>query len=202
MSRTVTRRSVLKGLAQSAASVLLLENALAARSYAANEKLNLAHIGVGGRGTELLGSFCTQANVVALCDVNKSKAQRMFDKFPAAPRFEDFRKMLDEKAKEIDAVVVATPDHTHAVAAVAAMKAGKHVYVEKPMAGCVYEARVMRETAEKQKVATQMGNQGSSSGQFRRGVELIQDGALGEIKEVYVWNCGGGADVRDIPKDT
>jgi len=202
MKGSVSRRSVLKGLAQGGVGLVLLRNALSARSYAANEKLNIALIGVGGRGKWFVDTIPKVENVVAFCDVNASKAAAAYKEFPNIPKYADFRKMFDEKAKEIDAVIVATPDHTHAIAAVTAMKAGKHVFVEKPMAGCVYEARVMRETAGKQKVATQMGNQGSSSGQFRRGVELIQDGALGEIKEVYVWNCGGGADVRDLPKDT
>lgn len=98
--------------------------------------------------------------------------------------------------------VVATPDHTHAIASVTAMKAGKHVFVEKPMAGCPYEARVMQRTAEQTKVATQMGNQGSASGQFLRGVELIEEGALGEIQEVYVWNGQGGPDTKQAPGGT
>ncbi|HUT37498.1 MAG TPA: Gfo/Idh/MocA family oxidoreductase [Planctomycetota bacterium] len=178
---------------------LLLANARAARTYAANDKLNIALIGVGGRGKWYADVMFRQANVVAFCDVNESKATAARREHPDVPMFHDFRVMLD-KQKEIDGVIVATPDHTHAIAAVAAMKAGKHAFVEKPLCGCVYEARTMREVAEKHKVATQMGNQGSSGGQFRRGVELIQDGVLGDIKEVYVWNSGGGQDYKQPPQ--
>jgi hypothetical protein len=195
-----SRRSFLRRAATSAAGVVLLKNALSARAYAANDKLNLAHIGCGGRGTELIGSFCNLGTIVAMCDVNKSKAQRMFEKFPDVPKFEDFRKMLDEKAKEIDAVVVATPDHIHAVASAAAIRAGKHVYTEKPLTRLVSEARALRELATKHKVATSMGNQGTGSGPYRRALELIQNGALGPVKAVYVWNDQGGQNQRELPQ--
>jgi len=182
--------------------VLILANSRSARTFAAHEKLNIALIGVGGRGKWFVDTIPKTENVVALCDVNESKAEAAYKLLPNQPRYHDFRKMLDEMNKQIDAVTVATPDHTHAIAAVTAMKAGKHAFVEKPMAGCPYEARVMRQTAEKMKVSSQMGNQGSSSGAFRRGVELVQDGALGEVKEAYVWNSGGGPDIKEAPKDT
>jgi len=179
---------------------LLLASSRSARTFAANAKLNVALIGVGGRGKWYADVIPKQANVVALCDVNESKATKAYKAHPDLPKFHDFRVMLDKMDKEIDGVIAATPDHTHAVAAVTAMKAGKHAFVEKPLCGCVYEARRMRETAEKHKVATQMGNQGSSGGQFRRGVELIQDGVLGDIREVFIWNSGGGADKKELPK--
>jgi hypothetical protein len=202
MNRAITRRTALKRLAQGGVGLVLLKNGLSARAYAANEKLNLAHVGCGGRGKELVDGFAKMENLVTLCDVNQSKAAAVYKEYPNVPKYDDFRKMLDEMAKQIDAVVVATPDHTHAIASVTAMKAGKHVYCEKPLTGCVYEARAMRQTAEKQKVATQMGNQGSSSGQFRRGVELIQDGVLGEVREVYGFKDSGGADHKEVPKET
>ncbi|MCY3024512.1 MAG: Gfo/Idh/MocA family oxidoreductase [Planctomycetota bacterium] len=200
MNRTISRRSVLKGFAQGGIGLLLLKNGLSARTYAANEKVNVAHVGCGGRGAELIGSFANAATIVAMCDVNKSKAQRVFEQFPNVPKFEDFRKMLDEKAKEIDAVVVATPDHIHAVASAAAMRAGKHVYTEKPLTRLVQEARVLRELAKKQKVATSMGNQGTGAGPYRRAMELIQNGALGPIKAVYVWNDQGGQGQKQAPE--
>ena len=142
----------------------LLANSRSARSFAANRKLNIALIGVGGRGKWYADVIPKQANLVAMCDVNDSKATAAYRAHPDVPKFHDFRVMLGKMHKEIDGVIVATPDHTHAAAAVTAMKAGKHAFVEKPLCGCVYEARKMREMAEKHKVATQMGNQGSSGG--------------------------------------
>ena len=200
MNNKITRRCVLQGLAQSAAGVLLLENSISARTYAANEKVNVALIGVGGRGSWYAEVIPKQANVVAMCDVNESKAQAAYRAMPDVPKFHDFREMLDKMQKQIDGVIVATPDHIHAIAAVTAMKAGKHAFVEKALCGCVHEARTMRQVAQQQKVATQMGNQGSSGGQFRRGVELIEDGVLGEVKEVYIWNSGGGQDYKQPPE--
>lgn len=172
----------------------------AARTYAANGKLNIALIGVGGRGKWYADVIPRQANVVAFCDVNESRAQATFKEHPDTPRFDDFRVMLDKMGKGIDGVIVSTPDHTHATAAAGAMMAGKHAFVEKPLCGCVHEARRLRELAAKHKAATQMGNQGSSGGQFRRGIELIEDGVLGEIREVYIWNSGGGADKKEPPQ--
>ena len=198
MSGSISRRDFARRAALGTGALLLV-NARAARTYAANDKLNIALIGVGGRGKWYADVMFKQANVVAFCDVNESKAQAACKDHPDTPLFHDFRVMLD-KQKEIEGVMVATPDHIHAVAAVTAMKAGKHAFVEKALCGCVFEARTMREVAAKQKVATQMGNQGSSGGQFRRGVELIQDGVLGDIKEVYVWNSGGGADKKTPPE--
>ncbi|KPK48836.1 MAG: hypothetical protein AMK72_05940 [Planctomycetes bacterium SM23_25] len=141
-----------------------------------------------------------QANVVALCDVNEKRAQAAYKALPNVPKYHDFRKMLDKMHKQMDGVIVATPDHTHAVITVAVLKAGRHVFCEKPLTGCVHEARVVRQVAAKCKLATRMGNQGSASAQFRRGVELIEDGLLGEIREAYVWCEGGGPDAKETPK--
>ncbi len=195
-----TRRNFLLSAALGGTGLVVLSDSRSAWSYVANEKLNVALIGVGGRGKWYADVIPKQANVVALCDVNESKAQAAYRDLPDVPKFQDFREMLHRMQKQIDGVIVATPDHTHAIAAVTAMKAGKHAMVEKPLCGCVHEARMMRETAEKQRVATQMGNQGSSGGQFRRGVELIEDGVLGDVKEVYIWNSGGGQDYQQPPQ--
>ena len=198
----MNRRSFLRRTAAGAAGLVVLRDARSARGAEANSKLNLAHVGCGGRGRELIHStFSKSETIVAMCDVNQSKATEMFKAFPDVPKFQDFRVMLDEKGKEIDAVVVAVPDHSHATASACAIRAGKHVYTEKPLTRTVSESRTLRELARKHKVATSMGNQGTASGQFRRAIELIRDGVLGEIKEVHVWNCGGGANHPEAPKE-
>jgi hypothetical protein len=196
------RREFLRGAAAAGAGLVILSSSRAAFSFAANEKINVALVGVGGRGRWFVDEVPKIENVVAMCDVNQSKASYAYKLFPDLPKFEDFRVMLDKMDRQIDAVIVATPDHTHAVISVAAMKAGKHVFTEKPLSRTVHEARAMRLTAEAQNVATQMGNQGSSSGQFRRGVELIQEGALGQIREIYVWNSSSGANRTSPPEGT
>ena len=200
MKRTLSRRSVLKGIAQGGLGLLILRNPLSARAYAANGKLNLAAVGCGGRGRELLLTFCARANIVAMADVNDSRATEMYRKFPDVPKFKDFRKMLDEKGKEIDAVTVATPDHVHAVISAAAIRAGKHVYTEKPMTRLVQESRVLRDLAREKKVATSMGNQGTGSGPYRRALELIQNGTLGRITAIHTWNDQGGQGWKIAPE--
>jgi predicted dehydrogenase len=165
-----------------------------------NEKLNLAGIGVGGQGGWDIGE-CASQNVVALCDVDDRRAAGSFTRFPKAKRFRDFRKMLDAMGGQIDAVVVGTPDHTHAPAAVRAMRMGKHCYCEKPLAHCVAEVRTMIELAKKNKLATQMGTQIHAQANYRRVVELVQGGAIGPVGEVHVWHpvaYGGG----DRPTET
>ena len=152
-----------------------------------NEKLNIACIGVDGKGSSDTDHAGRLANVVALCDIDDEKLNKKAKSFPKAKTYNDFRKLLDEMGKSIDAVTVSTPDHTHAVAAIMAMKMGKHVYCQKPLTHTVFEARAMRETAAKYKVATQMGNQGSASDKLREAVEVVQSGAIGHVREVHVW---------------
>ncbi|HEX40737.1 MAG TPA: Gfo/Idh/MocA family oxidoreductase [Phycisphaerales bacterium] len=151
-----------------------------------SEKLNIAGIGVSGRGGGVLQGVESQ-NIVALCDVDWAHAAGTFKRYPNARQYKDFRVMLDKEARNIDAVTVATPDHVHAVAAIAAMKLGKHVYCEKPLAHSVFEARKMAEVAREMKVATQMGNQGQASEETRLMCEFIWDGAIGPVREVHVW---------------
>jgi len=192
MQTQFSRRSFLRSSAFCGAAFLLLPTARLARAYAANAKLNVAGIGVGGQGRGDLDNIARLGeHVVGLCDADRQRAGDVFQKYPRAKAFTDFRRMLDELDRQIDAVVVATPDHTHAVAAVAAMNRGKHVYCEKPLTRTVYEARVMRLTAQKQKVVTQMGNQGSASDGLRRAVELVWSGVIGEVREAHVWFDGG-----------
>lgn len=150
-----------------------------------NEKLNIAAIGAGGQAATDIGG-CAGENIVALCDVDRKRLEERGAKFPKARLFRDYRQMI-ESMKEIDAVIVSTPDHHHAPAAVMAMRLGKHVYCQKPMSHSVWEARLMREVAAKTKVVTQMGNQGHAYDSTRRLVELVQAGAIGEVREVHVW---------------
>jgi predicted dehydrogenase len=152
-----------------------------------NGKINIACIGVGGKGSSDTDQAGEVGNIVALCDIDDHTLERKAKKFPEAKKYNDFRKMLHEMDKEIDAVTVSTPDHTHAAAAVMAMKMKKHVYCQKPLTHTVYEARLMRETAQKNKVATQMGNQGTASNGLRRAVEIIRAGVIGPVREVHVW---------------
>ncbi len=149
-------------------------------------KLNIAGIGVGGQGAGDLMNLAGE-NIVALCDVDERQAGGTFNKFPNARKYKDFRVMLDKEHKNIDAVVVATPDHTHAVAAMAAIKAGKHVFCEKPLTHSMYEAREVAKAAREAKVATQMGNQGHSGEGIRLICEWIWDGAIGTVREVHAW---------------
>ncbi|MCK4292829.1 MAG: Gfo/Idh/MocA family oxidoreductase [Planctomycetes bacterium] len=202
MRSRVNRRAFLRNTALGGAGLLILKDSRLAFGYKANEKLNVALVGVAGRGSWFVGAIPRLGeNVVAMCDVNERKAEGAFKAIPKARKFNDFRRMLDEMDKEIDAVVVATPDNTHAVASARAMKMGKGVLCEKPLTHDVYEARSLRATAAKYKVATQMGNQGTASRGFREAAEIIQAGVLGEVREVHAWNTGGGAGERPRPTD-
>jgi predicted dehydrogenase len=152
-----------------------------------SEKLNLAGIGVAGQGGSDLTQFHNlEQNIVALCDVDWAHADGSFRKYPKARAWKDYRKMLDEQ-KDIDAVVVATPDHQHAFATMHALRLGKHVYCEKPLTHSVWEARQIARAAREHKIATQMGNQGQASEETRRLCEMLWDGAIGPVREVYIW---------------
>ncbi|HEX4129418.1 MAG TPA: Gfo/Idh/MocA family oxidoreductase [Pirellulales bacterium] len=153
----------------------------------ANDRIRIACIGVGGKGSSDSDHAGEIGDVVAICDCDDKPLSKKAEKYPKAKKFNDYRKMLDEMASGIDAVTVSTADHSHAPASLMAMRLGKHVYCQKPMTHSVYEARLMRETAAKMKVATQMGNQGTASDGLRRGVEIIQAGVLGPVREVHVW---------------
>ena len=151
-----------------------------------NSKLNLAGIGIGGQGAADLDEMRSE-NIVALCDVDSDYAARTFKKYPGAKRYQDFREMFDQE-KSLDAVVVGTPDHIHAVASMAAIRRGKHVYCEKPLTRTVQEARALARAAREAKVATQMGNQGMAFEGNRLINEWIWDGAIGPVREVHVWS--------------
>ena len=153
-----------------------------------NEKLNFAAIGSGGQGASNLGAAAPTENIVALCDVDDRRAGPTFKRFPNAPTYRDFRKMLDKEGKNIDAVIVATPDHMHASAAMWCMERGKSVYVQKPLVRTIWEARQLRAAANKYKVASQMGNQGYSNEGTRQAAEIVWNGDLGNVTEVHAWS--------------
>jgi predicted dehydrogenase len=203
-----TRRSFVKTMSLGTAGTLLLGTAACSNEIRAHnrsvrkyvwpsDKLNVAVVGVAGRGKSNINAIKDlDVNIVALCDVDwRERVQKTFEEFPNAKRYTDFRKML-EKEKNIDAVVVATPDHTHGVIASMAIQMGKHVYCEKPLAHSVFETRELTRLAKEYGVQTQMGNQGHSSEEIRRLCEWVDAGLVGAVTEVHAW-CdrpqGGGS---------
>ncbi|MCY2993607.1 MAG: Gfo/Idh/MocA family oxidoreductase [Planctomycetota bacterium] len=201
----ISRRDFLCRSAATIATFTVLPGSVLGRDgqKSPSERLNIAGVGVGGMGSHNLKQ-CSAENIVALCDVDQVYAANTFKAYPQAKIYRDFRELLD-KQKDIDAVIVATPDHTHAVIALAAIKSGKHVYVQKPMAHSAYEARVLTEAARQHKVATQMGNQGHSGDGIRLVCEWIWSGAIGAVQEVHAWTnrpvWPQGIEV-ERPKDT
>lgn len=184
MNAPITRRGFVRRTAF--ASAALAFPFVASRNvYGANSKLNIAAIGAGGKGGVDIG-YCAGENIVALCDVDQKNAEGTFRKFPQAKRYKDFRVMFEQQ-KDIDAVTISTPDHTHFHATTLALKNRKHVYLQKPMTHTVWEARTLTQLAKKAKVVTQMGNQGHSEVSSRRLVELIRSGVLGQVTEAHVW---------------
>lgn len=160
-------------------------------SCSPNNRLNIAVIGVGGRG-EASWSEVPAENIVALCDVDEKRAAEGFNAFPNAKKYKDFRKMFDEMANEIDAVIIATPDHTHFPASMAAMQLGKHVFVEKPLAHNIWQLRTMKKAAKYYGIVSQMGNQGHTTNGIRLIKEWYEAGVLGQVKEVHGWLSGYG----------
>jgi predicted dehydrogenase len=166
-----------------------------------SEKLNVASIGIAGMGGSDVGQVSTE-NIVALCDVDWKHAGGTFKRFPKAKKYRDFRKMLDAEAKNIDAVTVSTPDNIHAVAAMMAIKMGKHVYCQKPLAHDVLEVRRLTEAARRHKVMTQMGIQLHATRQLKLLVEMIKSGVIGKVRKVDIWsgkNWGGGTRPKETP---
>ena len=192
MKARLSRRRLLSSVSAAGVGVWLSggEGRGAESGTSPNERLNVAVVGCGGQGGEnlkIVGEKDAGTNIVALCDVDERLAAAAFEKFPKARRFRDFRKMFDAVHAQIDAVVVSTPDHMHAPISLAAMRAGKHVYCEKPLCWCIAEARRMAETAKQYKVATQMGTQGMADAGSRAGVEIVRSGVLGAVREMHVW---------------
>ncbi|MCE9567238.1 MAG: Gfo/Idh/MocA family oxidoreductase [Planctomycetes bacterium] len=189
MARRISRRQMLAASAASLGYLHLAPAVSQARIFRANEKLRVAGIGVGGKGSSDIDDAGNLMQVVALCDIDEGKLAPKAKKWADAKTFNDFRKLFDDTGllKNIDAFTVSTPDHNHALASILAMRAGKHVYCQKPLTHDVYEAHLMRAEAKKNKVCTQMGNQGTAANGLRKAVELVRAGTLGDVTEVHVW---------------
>jgi predicted dehydrogenase len=189
MKRKLNRRQALKAGSVSAAFACFPVNSLVATTNPL-EKLRTAHVGVGGMGGADLGSIASHKSVevAALCDVDSNRRGAAAKKHPRAKTFSDYREMIDRLGDSIDAVVVSTPDHTHAPAAMTAMNAGKPVYCQKPLTHEVFEARRLHEVAQEKKIVTQMGIQIHSHVVYRRAAKMIQEGAIGKVSEVHAWS--------------
>jgi predicted dehydrogenase len=205
MASQLNRRAMLRRTAAAGAGLWLAgRGRRQAESASPNERLNLAIVGSRGRGAENL-KFLTGENIVALCDVDSGFLAQAAKEFPKARTFRDYRKLLDAMHREIDAVVVSTPDHMHAPISLRAMKLDKHVYCEKPLTWCIAEARLMAKTAGERKLATQMGTQGMAENRSRAGIEVLRSGVLGRITEMHVWTdraAGWWPQGVDRPRDT
>jgi len=184
----MTRRDFLGRSAATAAGIVIVPRfVLGGNGFTPpSDKLNIACVGAGGQGAHDIRNLSTE-NIVALCDVDEERASETFAAYPKARRYKDFRIMLEEEIDNIDAVTVTTPDHTHAVIAMTAIRMGKHVYVQKPLTHTIEEARKLAEAAREEKVVTQMGNQGHAGEGARLINEWIWDGAIGDVYEVHCW---------------
>lgn len=184
---SLTRRDFLKRTSYAAGTAAVLFPYVG-RVLGANDRINVACIGVGGKGdSDSNDAGKCGGNIVAICDVDTNTLDKKSKQFPNAKRYQDYRKLLEEMGKDIDAVTVSTPDHNHGSAALRAMNMGKHCFCQKPLVQTVYEARQMRKVAADKKLATQMGNQGSAETGLRRAVEVIQGGVIGKPTELHVW---------------
>ena len=186
MSADVSRRKFVGGASAALAFTIVPRHVLGRGYRAPSDTLNVACIGVGGMGRNDVTGMSGE-NIYALCDVDWKQAESSFGAFPKAKRYRDYREMLEKEAKNIDAVTVSTPDHSHAAAAILAMRAGKHVYCQKPLARTLGEVRAMMDVARTTKVATQMGNQGHAGAGTRLLREVVEAGMIGTVKEVHYW---------------
>ncbi|MDR1331816.1 MAG: Gfo/Idh/MocA family oxidoreductase [Tannerella sp.] len=188
MTNQISRREFLQKSGVAALGLTVIPGFVAGKSIsgqtAPSDKLNIAVVGIGGAGNGSIGAVRGTENIVALCDIDWKYAKGVFDENPKAKRYWDWRKMYDEMGKSIDAVIVATADHTHCIIAANAMTLGKHVYVQKPLTHSVYESRLLTRLADRYKVATQMGNQGASGEGVRLMCDWIWNGEIGEVTRV------------------
>lgn len=187
MPNRTNRRQFLQTTAMTGVSFWVAGNLRAEESKSPNEKIRMAAIGIGGKGSSDSGDAGAAGEMVAICDVDEKRLEAAAKRFKGAKLYTDFRKMLEEMDKSIDAVTVSTPDHTHAPAALMAMRMGKHCFCQKPLTHTIYEARLLGQVAREKKVATQMGNQGTAMAGLRRGAGLLRAGVLGKVSEVHVW---------------
>jgi predicted dehydrogenase len=186
----ISRRNFLKNTAILGGTFFIVPRHVLGKGFIApSDKLNIAGIGAGGKGASDIAEFAKSpyVNIVSLCDVDDRQAKGTVEKFPKATYYRDFREMLAKEKNNIDAVSISTPDHTHAVATLAAMQLGKHVYTQKPLTHDIYEARILTEAAKKYKVVTQMGNQGGSGDGVRKAKEIIDAGMIGNVYEAHAW---------------
>ncbi len=189
MSKKTTRRTFIGQSAAMGAAVWAGTSSISKANVSALNSLSAACIGVGGKGSSDTSHIADQGvKIVGLCDVDSGELKKKGREFKDAEKFTDFREMLDKLGDKVDIVTVSTPDHTHAVASIKAMKMGKHVYCQKPLTWSIREARMMREVAAEKGVVTQMGNQGTSQNGLREAVEVIRSGAIGDVSEVHVWS--------------
>lgn len=211
MTKLVSRRNFLKTGGLAAVGLTIVPNTILGKNWghiSPSDKLNIAAVGIGGMGFHDLKMVESTENIIALADVDWRYSGHVFDHYPNAKRYYDYRKMFDEMGKSIDAVIVATADHTHAIVSAEALTMGKHVYCEKPLTHSVYESRLLTKLAEEHKVATQMGNQGASGDGVRQICEWIWNGEIGEITKVEaftdrpIWPQGLGRplETQKIPK--
>ncbi|WP_242118167.1 Gfo/Idh/MocA family protein [Aestuariivivens sediminicola] len=188
-STTDSRRTFIKKTMLTGLGISIVPRHVLGRGYQApSDTLNIAVIGGGGKGYSDAMNVWNQgtSNIVAICDVDWNQSKRLMDKFPKAVKYKDFRKLFDER-RDIDAVTVSTPDHTHAVIAMAAIQSGKHVYVQKPLTHSIYEARMLTEAANRYEVVTQMGNQGASGKGVKQMIKWFDEGLIGPVGKVHVW---------------
>jgi hypothetical protein len=202
MRTQTNRRAFLRQTAAGGLGLVLLSQGRSARGYEANEQLQIGLVGSGGRGAGFLGDEGwssarqqTGGRIVALCDVNRQRAAPAFERYPDLPKFEDFRVMIDEMARRLDAVIVGTPDHNHAAPSAYALRAGLHAFCEKGLTRTVHEARALAELAAETGLSTQMGNQ---AGYNTAVVEHVWARTLGEIQSIHLWG-GGGSGPRPLP---
>ncbi|MGZ5287246.1 MAG: Gfo/Idh/MocA family protein, partial [Flavisolibacter sp.] len=185
-----SRRSFIRNTALATAGFFIVPRHVLGRGYTApSDRLLVAGIGVGGKGESDIMSFYKsgKADIAFLCDVDDRRAANSIKNFPKAKYYKDWREMLEKESKNFDAVSVSTPDHNHAVQALAAMQMGKHVYVQKPLTHDIYEARILTQAAQRYKVVTQMGNQGASGDGVRQLMEWYNKGVIGDVHTVYCW---------------
>ncbi len=187
MAQSKGRRRFLKGAAAVGAGYWVAGGVSRAEDKAANERIRFACIGIGGKGSSDSGDAARHGDVVAICDTDETRLKGAEKRFPGAKAFSSYREMFKSMGKEFDAVTVSTPDHNHAAATMLALKSGKHAFTQKPMTHAIYEARMLGKVARENKLATQMGNQGTANSNLRKSAAIVQSGALGKVTEVHVW---------------